>query len=294
MFVLISGYFLINAKFKSARVFRTLVETIFYTGIITLILYFTTDRVKVVDLLKSFYPFHLQYWFVTQYLALMLLQPFISRLISTLTKRQYEVLLIVILSLCSVFVKYGFPLGVHYCTEWTVWWFVCLFLVGGYIRLYGDQLPKLKWGLLFLAFWVFNTIAYNFFPFIISTKQSVHYLAADVCFFMWVKGFKIDLTGKFAKGVNYISPSVFAIYLIHEHFVLQPFMLEKFRLWGLLSENLFISTINHILIATGIIIISLVIDKLRICLFKVSRFDNLMNFIQRKVDSVIFQYAGKQ
>ena len=52
-FVLISGYFLINSKFKAERFLRTAIETIFYTFIVTIILY-ACNKANVYDIAKSF------------------------------------------------------------------------------------------------------------------------------------------------------------------------------------------------------------------------------------------------
>lgn len=50
-FVLISGYFLINSKFKAERFLRTAIETIFYTFIVTIILY-AFNKAEIYDITK--------------------------------------------------------------------------------------------------------------------------------------------------------------------------------------------------------------------------------------------------
>ena len=83
-FILISGYFLITAKFKFERILRTAIETIFYTFGITLVLYLL-GRATTYELLKSIVPFGptiFNYWFVTKYLGLLLLSPFIQKVVA--------------------------------------------------------------------------------------------------------------------------------------------------------------------------------------------------------------------
>ena len=55
-FVLISGYFLITSKFKIERVLRVILETIFYTFTITIILYLL-GKASIYDIAKSIMPF---------------------------------------------------------------------------------------------------------------------------------------------------------------------------------------------------------------------------------------------
>lgn len=95
LFILISGYFLINrTKVNLSRVIKILVETVFYCFTITF-LFFLFGKATLYDCLSSLNPMaptRFNYWFVTKYVGLMLLQPFLSRLAVSLTKVQYKAL----------------------------------------------------------------------------------------------------------------------------------------------------------------------------------------------------------
>ncbi len=95
-FVLISGYFLITSKFKIERALRVILETIFYTFTITIILYLL-GKANLYDIAKSIMPFaptKFSYWFVNKYLAVILLSPFICKVCATISKKQYQICLL--------------------------------------------------------------------------------------------------------------------------------------------------------------------------------------------------------
>ena len=109
-FILISGYFLITAKFKFERILRTLIETIFYTFTITFIL-FCFGLADFYELAKSIFPIaptKFNYWFVTKYLAVLLMSPFLSKLCLSLTQRGYECLLLSLLLISSTLFAFSF------------------------------------------------------------------------------------------------------------------------------------------------------------------------------------------
>ncbi len=294
-FVLITGFFLIKAPFRSIRYYRVLIEAVFYTGGITMVMFFLVGDISLYDLLKSFYPLggtKFNSWFVYNYLGLIIMHPFLTKLVFSLSKREYQLLLLALIVLCTTFVQFVFPMGELYCSGWSVWWFVCLFLFGGYLQLYADTLPTLPWGKLLLALMIFVLVTSKWIPFITYEYNSLHVLAMAICSFMWVKGWKLPLNGWLIKGIHIISPHVFAIYLIHEHGLLQPYLLGKFSLWGLHSGNVFVATGYLIIIAIGIFVFSIIIDKIRVWLFKITRIDKITNFIASATDNIIVRYVS--
>lgn len=152
-FVLISGYFLITSKFKFERVLRIIAETIFYTFSITLIL-FILGKANVEDLCKSIFPFaptKFSYWFVNKYVALILLSPFIQKVCTSITKKQYQILLGSLLLLSSTLFLI-FPFGELFGNGFSLIWFITLFITSGYIRLYYNGGGKMY----YLGFWYYS------------------------------------------------------------------------------------------------------------------------------------------
>lgn len=101
-FVLISGYFLVTARFKPAKLVLLWMEVVFYSGVIKVILMATGQiPVSITSLVSCLIPvFTGRYWFVTIYFGMYLLSPFLNVGIRALSKRQHAALCLFCLS-CS-------------------------------------------------------------------------------------------------------------------------------------------------------------------------------------------------
>ena len=147
LYVLVSGYFLVNAKFKVSRIIRTWVSAFFYSVVITtLFLLLSLEPWSIVTLGKSFFPLSTDaYWFVSQYIGLLILSPFLAMLVRQLSYRQYVALLIG-MGLMVLSVIPDFPLGKRFSISHgnSVWSFVYLFFIAGFIRLHLKRIPMGK------------------------------------------------------------------------------------------------------------------------------------------------------
>lgn len=89
------------------------------------------------EIFKSLFPvIYSKYWFVTDYVGLMLISPILNFLIGKMGKRDYQIFL-------------GITLGMTVLLAGTIneslndWksnllWFIILYMVAGYIKLYAD------------------------------------------------------------------------------------------------------------------------------------------------------------
>ena len=137
LYVMISGYFLVDLNFKLSRIIRTWTCTVFYSCLITLL--FVVLHVIPFDFVtigKSFFPLSSDaYWFVTQFVGLLILSPFLAMMVRRLSCRQYAILLIGGAFVCLSIIP-DFPLGKRFYVAHgnSVWSFAYLFLVAGFIK----------------------------------------------------------------------------------------------------------------------------------------------------------------
>lgn len=104
IFVVITGYYLINSKFHLKKALNLEAQVLTYSVSILLILVFTgTIHVSIVTIIKSCLPItYNQYWFVTSYMILYLTFPFWNILIKSLNKIQFlSLIAFLILLLCQ-------------------------------------------------------------------------------------------------------------------------------------------------------------------------------------------------
>lgn len=292
-FVFITGYFLVNAKFKMERVFRVLIEATFYTVAINIVLMIAGSKeVTTFELLKSFWilgPTHFNMWFITKYLALLVIQPILSKIACSFTKRQYQVALAVILLLNLDFI-YGFPFGGLFGGPWTLMWFVCIFFVAGYVRLYGLGKfgTSLRWNV--ALFFILGTISLilSDFPTISLAYNSPITFAKSVVAFLIFKNYKI----RRGDVIHSISPHILSVYIIHQHWWLIP-VITTFTA-SIMPERTSPLLMPFLLIvASAIFMACICIDKLRMLLFRYISLDYLINLVSSKTTNRISNFIHK-
>lgn len=268
-FVLISGYFLIDAKFKSVRFLRLAIETIFYCFIISLVFAIVGKDVSNVALLKSIFPFaptQFSYWYVNRFLALLLLQPFIGILLRHLTQTQYKYLLIVLYLINSELIIV-FPFAELFNNGFSLPWLLTVFLTGGYIRKYNPFSNFKNWGMLWIlssgCFYLASTYGPSLFN---LGYNNWIFMAKSLTMFMFVKNIRISQTSVLGKAIAFASPHVLSIYLIQEQSVLKKWLIETGL--NIVSEG---GQIQILLLWSAygfaIIVGCILIDKVRVWIF---------------------------
>ncbi len=131
IFVLISGYFGINLRIKS--LLNLILQVVFYSLSLTLLGVYVFNLGCPVDVIKSLLPISGNYyWFVTVYVELLLLSPFINKLLVNLSNRQYISLLVILGFLIFWF---GLLRKTNISIDGkNIVYFIFIYIVGGGIR----------------------------------------------------------------------------------------------------------------------------------------------------------------
>lgn len=288
-FVLISGYFLIEKKQIRGSIFRLWFQVIFYSLVIGLVLFFLGQfkDFSATYIWESLSPFpEGKYWFVSQYMGLMLLAPFLSQLAAHLNQRQMLYLLCILLILF-----FYWPFGKKFTNGMDLGWFVYLFLTGGYLRKYGvpEWVRKHAGGLigacalLFLLIQVAPKISRYLSVKVVFTIPLVQNY--DFTFFLSVLLFiyfaNKPWEGKLAHRISQIAPYTFGVYLIHD------FPLIRELLWPYLLKtyNFAPYVIAGLVFSLLVFLCCIVIDSIRARIFEVCR----INLLAQKTGNLIPQ-----
>ena len=320
-YVLISGYFLIKSKFKFSKFFALIAQVLFYSVFIYLIL-LATGRIQfsTVSLFKAFFPILTnEYWFITAYIGMYLLSPFVNTLIQNINKKQHAKLLLILVGLFSAwptllffFWRYhsvgdaGYGIGSGY----SVTWFLVLYITAAYIRLYYKPDYKLKKhllryiifasiiplctyiaGYLFVVFkderlLVLNSsfYAYNFLP---------TYIASIALFMLFLN--MIINNNIFNKIIAFLSPLTLGVYLIHQNQYVSTIIWQKLQVSSQLPNHYFI--LFAIMSIIAIYITCSMIDWFRIKLFgiigRTRWFGNFYGTISKLVLKITERYTKK-
>ena len=218
-FVLISGYFLIQrCAFSLKKPMELLAITALYGVLAYGICVCTGNAVlSAGGVLKALVPFaEGKRWFVETYIILLLLAPFINKLLNSLTHDQYRLLLIVQLALFCVW--YSLGLSAPLLDDgYGIINFLTLYMLGGYIRLYGSAskwliLRKRRYGLLYVSCALFTfVLSYFINPYGYAFITNIIGALAAFLFFL-----KCDLGSN--KVINKISAASFDVYFVHSDF----------------------------------------------------------------------------
>lgn len=282
LYVLVSGYFLVNARFKVSRIIRTWVSALFYSVIITMLfLLLSLEPWSIVTLGKSFFPLSTDaYWFVTQYVGLLILSPFLAMLVRQLSYRQYVALLIG-MGLMVLSVIPDFPLGKRFSISHgnSVWSFVYLFFIAGFIRLHLKRIPMGKLVVTVLGLALLTMVSemvlgiHNGVGHLLWFNYNGILLFLSVAVFVFIRQQQIPETGIWNLMVK-VAPYTFGVYLIHDHLLMRDWI------WKTLSmtsyANQWIYALAVMVVCVLIFAICILIDTVRKRLFAILKIDDLM------------------
>ena len=287
LYVMISGYFLVDIDFKLSRIVRTWVNTVFYSCIIT-ILFIALNIIpfNIITIGKCFFPLSSDaYWFVTQFVGLLILSPFLAMMIRHLSYRQYAILLIGGSFICLSIIP-DFPLGKRFYVAHgnSVWSFAYLFLVAGFIK---HHVKKFSSKLL-LTLMTLVALCTLFSEIILGYQgESVHLswlnynglpFVLTVVVFLLFRQLHVPIN-LFWNSLVKLAPYTFGIYLIHDHLLVRDWLWSTIPLSSYCDYWLF--PLIVVGLCMGIFLIGALIDFIRKQLFALLNIDNLIAKVDR-------------
>lgn len=305
LYVMITGYFMVGKSFKSNRIIRIWVQTLFYsTGIALLFYILQPDKYTIKDVLIGLIPIRAgSYWFVTDYLGLLFVAPFLSIVANAMSNTQYIKLLMVIIIIGTNFIA-GYPLGDSMGGNlgYSLIWFMALFMIGAYFRLYGDIIPKHNFlkcffiaGGLTLLYLVFRQLIKKDFSFDVMHYEDLHYNSFPIILatllFIWFKQHKFE-KNYISKALVHIAPFTFGVYLIHSNPIISKL------LWTIIY-NLKESIEKEMLIPLGLLSCMIIFllciggDMLRNKLFTILKINKGISYISTQIDNYIINTTNK-
>lgn len=269
-FVLITGYFMCKSHITVKKFVKLLAEVMFYRIVIWLIFLLSGyEAFSIGGLIKTIVPItKVQDNFTGCFLVFYLFIPFLNILIHNMDEKRHRILL----CLCAfTYILLG---TVHQVTMNYVTWFMVLYVIASYLRLYPKpwfDKAKLWGGLTVLSIFVsvLSIICcawfrdrfglYSGYSFV---QDSNTFLAVTngVCLFMFFKNLKIPQS----RLINTVAASAFGVLLIHANSdtMRQWLWMDALNNVGAYSASYFaLHAIGSVVV---IFVICIVIDHLRI------------------------------
>lgn len=293
---MISGYVGVNSNFKYSNIIKLWFQVLFYTLIITSIFMVFIPEVRLIsNVIKAMFPVLFNvYWYFTVYFCMFFFIPYLNKLLNSLNKSESKNLIITIIFFFSIFCLISPEDIFNLASGYSLIWLTLLYLIGGYIRKYGlfDNWTTKRLIIGFLGTLIgtlmikisteFLTI--KFLGEIKGNLFLIRYNSVTILFegiFLLLLALRLKFN-KTKKVINFIAPLSFSVYLIYTN----PLI------WDYFMKNRFVDFISYspidlllnILIASFVIyIISIMIDYIRIKIFKALKIDNLSVKITEKL-----------
>ena len=300
VYVLISGYFLVESEFKPGKIARIVLQVLFYTLVITILsLAFgliQKEDLGFYNLIVQLFPFQLeQYWFMTSYLVLYILSPVLALGVKAMSKKQLQVVTgVFVLFMCVE--KSILPVQIVFDERgYDALWFICLFLVAAYIRLHGIRfLEKKAWAVVFylggVAMILLESLAISFvyektgeLGHLVGTTYHYNHIfvfLSSVGLFMFFKQITIR-DGWFATLVCKVSPYTLGVYLLHEHVYIR-YLWPKWM--GCENVHGTVSLLVSVLTAVVVVFVAgILVDFVRSLLFKAG---SKLIYVKKSKDAV--------
>ncbi len=151
VYVLISGYFLVETGFRCRRVISLVLQVMFYTCLLPVVLILTgilpVGEITFYNILQCIFPTNmLHYWFVSAYVLMFLFTPVLNAAVHGMKKRQLQTAILILLIMESLS-KTVIPVRLELDNlGYDAYWFMVVYLIAAYIRLYGIPFLEKKGG----------------------------------------------------------------------------------------------------------------------------------------------------
>lgn len=235
LYMLISGYFLCESSFKLSRLLTLLVQVLTYSVVIGLMAaalgLVPEEKLTTYYFVQILFPVSMgHYWFITAYVFLYLLLPFLTVAVKRMTKEQLQFSLgLLLFAFCIL--KSVLPVRLDMDAKgYDCLWYLCVFLTAAYIRRFGIPFLK-KPGRGLLLYGISTALVFTgvfTFRWIYLRTGSLglllgvcmeynHVLVLLGAVGLFTAFLRLRLQEKIAGVICKISPYTLGVYLLHEN-----------------------------------------------------------------------------
>ena len=289
VYMLISGFFLVESGFKAGRIAELVCQVLFYSLLVPPVLMalgiLHAEDLTIYKLLQYIFPTQMEhYWFATAYVIMYLFCPLLSTAVRAMKREQLRTTILLLLLLFSVG-KSVLPVRLTMDKlGYDGLWFMCVFLVAAYMRLYGFSFFRsakqsflcYAGACLSIYLWTLGLhLLYmkteHFDDFLLSAYSYNHVLNLLAAISLFQVFYHWEISGESfgAKWIVRIAPYTFGVYLLHEH-------LELRTLWpkwlgASLEEGPALLVIRAVAAVFLVFVIGIAVDMLRGRLFALAK-----------------------
>lgn len=296
-YVLISGYFLVNSTFRLQKLVTLWMEVVFYSVVIKLVFMLTGyTPFSILSLVSCLIPvFTGRYWFITIYFGLYMVSPFLNIAIHAMNREQHlklNVLLFVLFSgMVSIYPSFA---GMNSGAGWGLAWFVVLYFLAAWFRLYYQPSGKcvgkfLGWIGIAAGVTAIYEIGGVFLPLRILAGNWYRYDSVPtylMTLLIFLAFLNMDIKNVAAsKVVSVVATATLGVYLIHAHANFSPWSWEMLNLPAKMTSLFF--PVIQIGVVLAIYILCSTVDLIRLKTIGVFENGKVINQVCSIVDAKV-------
>lgn len=212
-FVLLSGYFMVRKDTAPVKKCLRLILDVAFWGCFGLLLNYVVfgKSPAIKELIVAIVPYIKgNRWFVRDYIILTLLSPFINQCLVRLSKRNYQILIALLIAIFSLWPSFfpNPPIDDH---GYSCVHFVQMYIIAGYLKLHWNTHVKTSVSLLCFV----GATGITFLSAIHGLGYAYAYnytftILSSVCLFMAFKGVQMQ-----SRVINILASNTFDVFLIH-------------------------------------------------------------------------------
>lgn len=295
IFLLISGYFGIKGGFRPSKALKIELQVLFYTVLsVGIGLLFFPEIISVKIIIQAILPTTFNaYWYITAYMAMYLLSPYINMVANYISRKKYIFLLGILFFIES------FAPTVLRQRYWAsdLMWFIFVYLIGAYIRNY--EIGKgIKTIYLYIASavswlvpWIISIVLYVVSLRIVALQKYVNvFSTSNYSFFVLAISVLVFLTFASMKpiynqAIYKFSKTTLGIYLIQSNPVIASILWQYIK--NLKIHFMKLWPIYALVLSAVILNVCYGIEKIRgqIVTFVLKK-NKYIQIIYKKIDSI--------
>lgn len=294
LFVLISGYFMCTSKeFKVKKIIVLFLQILMYSVLCYSVICIATNQFSIREVLRTFLPItFVNWWFASTYFVLLFFTPFINKLIAVLSKQSYRSLLII---MAVMWVLIPTVTNTDFQSNNLIW-FVFLYLLAGYIRIYPEDMKISKkasfWAsviitlMMFLSVVVFDILGTKIGWFASKATyffgtQKLPLVVLSISIFLLFK----DIDIKTNKFINAVASTTFGVYLLHDHSAMRDIIWNRIFRVGSFQDS-WVLLIYGAFCTVSVFVICSAIEYVRKLLFD-KAFEKIADYAINKTTKIL-------
>lgn len=264
LFVLITGYWGINFKWKS--LINLIGITVFYSAfsfLCSIILF--DETILPIKVINLFLPISHNgyYWFISAYIFLYLLSPIFTIALKNMTDKQL-IVLIIILTYINCVSGWFFNNSIN-TNGYNTMQFIYLYFIGYCLSKYeiSNKLKQYQWIIIYLAFTIINPFIFETHPSKILRYNNPFVIVAAISLLSFICSYNFK-----SKSINFIASCTLPIYLLQDGMLGQHIYKLQYTYWQIHQNNTLIIICFILLCTIGFFIAAIIIEPIRKKLMK--------------------------